>query len=226
MKSTFKYLVFLILHALIFGTLGIAPARAAANAGQWTWVDGSNTIDQSGIYGTEDIPDAANVPGARNRSVSWSDASGSLWLFGGVGRDSAGNSGSLNDLWNFDPTTGLWTWVGQIGIYGTEDVPDAANVPGARLGSVSWSDANGDLWLFGGNSYDSVGNTGFINDLWEFSAWHTVTFDANGGSGSMSPQTTNNPTALTANAFTRAGYSFNGWNTQANGSGTAYADGA
>jgi uncharacterized repeat protein (TIGR02543 family) len=55
---------------------------------------------------------------------------------------------------------------------------------------------------------------------------HTVTFDANGGTGSMSAQAANVPTALTLNTFTHAGYSFNGWNTVAGGSGTAYADGA
>jgi len=31
---------------------------------------------------------------------------------------------------------------------------------------------------------------------------------------------------LTLNTFTRTGYSFSGWNTAANGSGTSYADGA
>ncbi|MBV6396460.1 MAG: hypothetical protein HFACDABA_02058 [Anaerolineales bacterium] len=55
---------------------------------------------------------------------------------------------------------------------------------------------------------------------------YTVTFDANGGSGAMSPQTSNLPAALTLNAFTRAGYTFTGWNTSADGSGTSYADGA
>ncbi len=55
---------------------------------------------------------------------------------------------------------------------------------------------------------------------------HTVTFNANGGTGSMGNQVANVPTALTANAFTRTGYSFSGWNTAANGSGTNYADGA
>ena len=52
----------------------------------------------------------------------------------------------------------------------------------------------------------------------------TVTFNANGGTGSMSPQTitVGEATALTANAFRRSGYSFAGWNTEANGSGTAY----
>jgi uncharacterized repeat protein (TIGR02543 family) len=56
----------------------------------------------------------------------------------------------------------------------------------------------------------------------------TVHFDANGGSGSMSDETSLYDTAkaLTSNSFTKTGYSFSGWNTQANGSGTAYADGA
>ena len=33
---------------------------------QWTWMSGSNTINQVGVYGTKGVPDAANVPGARN----------------------------------------------------------------------------------------------------------------------------------------------------------------
>lgn len=53
-----------------------------------------------------------------------------------------------------------------------------------------------------------------------------VTFDANGGSGTMETQTASAATSLRANAFARPGHVFNGWNTQANGSGTAYADGA
>ncbi len=55
----------------------------------------------------------------------------------------------------------------------------------------------------------------------------TVTFDANGGSGTMANQTmpANTATALNANTFTRSGYSFASWNTARNGSGTSYADG-
>jgi uncharacterized repeat protein (TIGR02543 family) len=54
---------------------------------------------------------------------------------------------------------------------------------------------------------------------------HTVTFDANGATGgSMAPEVANTPTALTANAFTRTNYSFTGWNTSANGTGTSYAN--
>ncbi|WP_336660875.1 PKD domain-containing protein [Leucobacter sp. USHLN153] len=54
---------------------------------------------------------------------------------------------------------------------------------------------------------------------------HTVTFDPNGGTGTMDPQTASDPTALTPNAFTRDDFTFDGWNTAADGSGTAYADG-
>ena len=53
-----------------------------------------------------------------------------------------------------------------------------------------------------------------------------VTFNANGGTGSMSAQTSCSAANLTSNAFTRAGYTFSGWNTAADGSGTAYANGA
>ena len=56
---------------------------------------------------------------------------------------------------------------------------------------------------------------------------YTVTFEANGGTGSMDAQTFTYDVEqnLTANTFTRTGYTFAGWNTQADGNGTSYADG-
>jgi uncharacterized repeat protein (TIGR02543 family) len=53
---------------------------------------------------------------------------------------------------------------------------------------------------------------------------HSVVFDTNGGSGSMATQHGNAPVALTSNSFSRSGFGFNGWNTSADGSGTAYAN--
>ncbi|MDD7129856.1 MAG: InlB B-repeat-containing protein [Prevotella sp.] len=57
----------------------------------------------------------------------------------------------------------------------------------------------------------------------------TISFDANGGSGTV-------PTAIStyvgvantipSNSLTRTGYTFNGWNTASDGSGTAYATGS
>ena len=53
-----------------------------------------------------------------------------------------------------------------------------------------------------------------------------VTFKANGGTGSDYTQTVkyNTNTTLAANEFTRTNYTFAGWTTKADGSGTSYTD--
>ena len=73
-------------------------------------------------------------------------------------------------------------------------------------------------------------NATLTADLTLYAQWtansYTVTFDANGGEGSMNQQTFTYDVAqaLNQNTFTRTGYSFTGWNTQANGSGSTYVD--
>ena len=162
------------------------PASGAA--GEWTWINGSpiNLLSISvqfpngepGIYGSLGIASPANVPGGREQCASWKDASGNLWLFGGFGIDANGIPGYLNDLWKFDPQAGEWTWMGgsstayayggQPGVYGTLGTAAPANIPGGRYGTVTWTDASGKFWLFGGNGIDSVNATGYLNDLWAY----------------------------------------------------------
>jgi N-acetylneuraminic acid mutarotase len=141
----------------------------------WTWISGSGSYGTPGVYGTQGVPAATNVPGGRNEALGWIDSNGNLWLFGGSGYDSAGVYGELNDLWEFNPTTKMWTWVSgsssmnQLGVYGTQGVPAATNVPGGRNGAISWTDTGGSLWLFGGNGFDGGNDSGgLLNDLWEF----------------------------------------------------------
>ena len=57
---------------------------------------------------------------------------------------------------------------------------------------------------------------------------YTVVYNANGGVGSMSgsAHTYDAAKSLNANSFTKSGYTFAGWNTKADGSGTSYADNA
>ena len=57
---------------------------------------------------------------------------------------------------------------------------------------------------------------------------YTVTFDANGGTGNMSDMTFTYGTAqnLSANAFTRTGYTFAGWATEEGATEDKYANGA
>ena len=56
----------------------------------------------------------------------------------------------------------------------------------------------------------------------------TITFNANGGSGTMANQgiAQGSTAALSANTFTFAGFTFAGWNTAADGTGTFYEDNA
>ena len=56
----------------------------------------------------------------------------------------------------------------------------------------------------------------------------TITFNANGGTGEMAALMANPgyDKQLSSNTFTREGYTFTGWNTKADGTGTGYADGA
>jgi N-acetylneuraminic acid mutarotase len=157
------------LLSLLLLLAGVSP-RLAAQASEWTWMGGSNTVNQPGVYGTKGVPAAGNVPGARVGAVSWTDSSGNFWLFGG--QDNNGNF--WNDLWKYTPSAGQWTWMSgsnaanQPGIYGTKGVPAAGNAPGGRYQGASWTDSSGNFWLFGGAGYDAKGLPGPLNDLWKY----------------------------------------------------------
>ena len=80
-----------------------------------------------------------------------------------------------------------------------------------------------------GMTYADGATVNFSADTTLYAQWTqnpVITFNANGGKGTMGTQTVkpNEATALTANSFTRADYDFTGWNTAKDGTGTAYAD--
>jgi N-acetylneuraminic acid mutarotase len=135
---------------------------------EWAWMGGSNIADQLGHYGVKGTAAAANMPGARDAASAWTDSNGNFWLFGGNGYDGEGGEGALNDLWEFNLSTKEWTFVagsiassqtGANGVYGTLGVFAAQNTPGGRGGVASWADNSGHFWIFG---------NGAENDLWEF----------------------------------------------------------
>jgi len=141
---------------------------------EWTWMSGSDTRNQPGVYGTKGIPHPDNVPGGHEGSASWMDGSGNLVFFGGFYNFGSGGNGYLNDVWRYDPVTNMWTRMdgsnidNQPGVYGTKGTSDAANVPGARRFGTCWTDSFGDVWLLGGTGYDSTGSIGYMNDLWRY----------------------------------------------------------
>ncbi len=83
-----------------------------------------------------------------------------------------------------------------------------------------------------GTAYASGGKYTKNESVTLYAQWklktYTVTYDANGGKNAPSAQTKTHGVDLTLSSAkpTRDGYGFAGWNTRANGSGTAYASGA
>ena len=74
------------------------------------------------------------------------------------------------------PVAGEWTWMSgsdagqnseQSGVYGTLGVPAPGNTPGVREYALSWTDTNGNLWLFGGMVATGTQEDN-LNDLWKF----------------------------------------------------------
>ncbi len=169
----------------LFGGFGYDSTGVAADAlndlwryspttREWTWIGGSSAAAARGVYGTQGSASPTNMPGARSGASSWIDGSGNLWLFGGFGYDSTRSANLLNDLWEYSPNTGQWTWIGGSstaaaqGSYGSKGVAASSNMPGARAGASSWIDGSGTLWLFGGHGFDSTSNVTLLGDLWKY----------------------------------------------------------
>ena len=94
-------------------------------------------------------------------------------------------------------------------------IKDKAGNPSNTTGDQTQTGHSGWYITHDGNSWG-----------WHEFATYTITFDANGGTGSMNPINGICPgdnQTLPANTFTRTGYTFDGWATSANGN-KAYND--
>ena len=74
---------------------------------------------------------------------------------------------------------------------------------------------------------DVYNNSITLYAQWRRSAAVTIKYYANGGSGSMSSQSSYSglTVQIKSNGFTRSGYAFLGWNTKSGGGGTSYTPG-
>ena len=139
----------------------------------------------------------------------------------------------INGKGIFLPTTGA------IGQYGSSSNPEL-NILGCYA-SCSLSDNNStEIATFGFVDYQGKQKPGVGSGRPRFvghavravcgaakKPMMTITFDANGASGSMSPQPIRQGSSqrIKQNSFVRDGYYFGGWNTAPDGSGTPYSDG-
>ena len=124
------------------------------------------------------------------------------------------------------PPTGYTIW---RGIYSGQETTAVGTLSAPATAFTDASTTAGSTYYYEVQANDAAGVGPFSSQVSAkggSGTSYTVTFNANGGTGTMAPETDNVPTALTLNAFTCSGYTFTGWNTAANGTGTAYPDGA
>jgi uncharacterized repeat protein (TIGR02543 family) len=208
---------------------------------QWAGIPTKTvTFDNNGGTGTM-TDEVDNVPTALNTNTfTWAGHAFTGW---NTASDGSGTAYAAGATYAFAADTTLfaqWSTIanktvtfdnnGGTGVMASE----SHNVPTALTGGTftkagfsfaGWNTASDGS----GTAYANTASYPFAVDKTLYAQWtalpnHTVTFDANNGTGTMANQVDNVPTALTTDAFTRAGYTFAGWNTASDGSGTAYAN--
>jgi hypothetical protein len=166
----------------------VAGSTTANQTGEYGLQPFVGPPSTTGAAGTVGLATGATgtFPGSRWGASAWVDQGGNFWLFGGWGLDSGATNGNgaLNDFWVYTPNAnpdlaGTWTWVkgsntgSQNGNYGNLTRPYATYylfTPGGRSNATSFIDSLGELWLFGGQGYDSTSTTGngSLNDMWRY----------------------------------------------------------
>lgn len=183
---------------------------------EWTWMEGSTAVDVSGVYGTQGTAAPTNFPGGRDCASSFISPQGHLVLFGGQGLGSAPGAGFLNDLWEYNISTGNWTWTkgstvtGQVGIYGTIGIPGAAVNPGGKASAACWTDMMGNYWIFGGDGLASTNFASNQNDLFMFNP-NTNNWTWIKGSNQPNQNGTYGTQGVAAPANTPGGRYYNSW---------------
>ncbi len=164
---------------------GSKTANQTGDYGTQPFVGPPTTVGAAGTVGLA-TGATGTFPGSRWGASGWVDQGGNFWLFGGWGLNSTATNGNgaLNDLWVYTPNAnpdlaGTWTWVkgsntgSQNGSYGNLTRPYETYyiwTPGGRSNGTAFIDNLGELWLFGGEGYDSTSTTGngYLNDMWRY----------------------------------------------------------
>ncbi len=110
---------------------------------------------------------------------------------------------------------------GQVPAY-TGDKPVKADDEQYTYAFAGWSDGTAMHSSLPEVAGDATYTAVFASELKSYQ----ITFEANGGDGTMEPQALGYGVegTLNANSFAKQGSAFNGWNTKADGSGTSYED--
>ena len=203
---------------------------------------GGNTASQSGKTGDELTTNANGFTRDGYTFVRWDtakDGSGTAYGEGknGVGRYTMKPTGNdLYAIWQANPAS-----IQYRDDYGaTGSTPDTTGVTGQNVTIAQsgftrpgytftgWArDRRTDPSLQPGGRYTLTPGTTTLWAQWKADPAHLI-YNSNSGSTSQTRRTdgvVDQTLTVIANPFTRSGYTFTGWNTQADGRGKAYAAG-
>jgi VCBS repeat-containing protein len=183
---------------------------------EWVWMQGANTNNARGVYGTLGVADPANQPGARFTPSTWVTLNGALWIFGGGGVDAFGSSGRLSDLWSYNipPPAGAPLLPAPEPFPASFTInadPSANNASAGTMayvpvsGQLTGKDTDGDVILFGttGTTLSHGTLTLQSNGQWTYApapgyvGTDTFTFKASDYYGGQSPTRTLTITVIT-----------------------------
>ncbi|MGB3076109.1 MAG: kelch repeat-containing protein [Chitinophagales bacterium] len=136
----------------------------------WTWMGGSQEVDQPGNYGIKGIPDTANIPRSRTCNCSWTDTAGNFYLFGGTTLFPF--QLQFNDVWRYNPNTKEWTWLNGLDTFNIHGSIDEychyqnGNFPISRTRASCVKLNDDEIFMFGGFVEWSLAS--ITRDAWKY----------------------------------------------------------
>jgi uncharacterized repeat protein (TIGR02543 family) len=196
----------------------VTTAGAVTLTFAWSGTAAGNSIE----YSTQEFQPsststyATDIPATGSHEVSVSSATVTFPSLTPAGADElylGYNSNNTNGVYGAPTTSG---YTPESGNTGDAIIFNADAGSGAQAPSTTATDSSS------GSTQSAIG----AMIIATAATGNTVTFYANGGTGTMTNEIATGATNLTPNDYTFAGYTFNDWTTASNGSGLAYANDA
>ena len=183
----------------------------------FTW-SGSTSPSDFDEYSTQEFePSTASTYSVEGTNTYESNSSSSTMTFPTL---TPVGANELYAGYNSNNSTGMYTTPTSSGYSANASADNDAIIFGPQVSTLTQSPYT--TMTIAASAQSSIGALIVATPI-----YYNVTFIGNGStSGTMNAESDNTSTPLTTNAFIRTGYTFSGWNTLANGSGTSYADGA
>lgn len=166
----------------------------------WTWMGGSQNVNQDGNNGSQGIPNTANIPRSRSCNCSWTDTAGNFYLFGGT--TFWPSTYLFDDVWKYNPSIEEWTWLSGLDTTNSHGSLDqycqynSQNLPISRTQSSCIKLNDDEVLMLGG--YVKWGSASITRDVWKYristNEWKIIWGDSLHVAGNFGTQGIYSPT--------------------------------